>query len=51
MGEGGTLNETRQRIGVSTGGFYREKQKVRRNLKKLKPMWVRFGKAFRLNVR
>jgi DNA-directed RNA polymerase specialized sigma24 family protein len=45
MGEGGTLKETRQRIGVSTRDFYREKQKVRRKLKKLKPIWVRFGKA------
>jgi DNA repair protein RadC len=47
MGEGATLKETRQRIGVSTRGFYRDKQKVRRKLKKLKPIWVRFGKAIR----
>jgi len=45
MGEVGTMKETRQRIGVSTGDFYREKAKVRRKLKKLKPIWVRFGKG------
>jgi len=45
MGERGKLKETRQRLGVSTGDFYREKAKVRRKLKKLKPIWVRFGKA------
>jgi DNA-directed RNA polymerase specialized sigma24 family protein len=47
MGEGATLKETRQRIGVSTRDFYRQKEKVRRKLKKLKPIWVRFGKAIR----
>jgi transposase-like protein len=44
MREDAVKNAT-QRIGISTSAFYRERNKARRRLKKLKPIWVRFGKA------
>ncbi len=44
MGED-TVKDGAQRIGISTSAFYRKKDKVRRGLKKLRPLWVRFGKA------
>ncbi len=44
MGEG-TVKDGAQRIGISTSAFYRERNKARRRLKKLRPIWVRFGKA------
>jgi hypothetical protein len=45
MGEG-TVKDGALRIGISTSAFYRERDKTRRRLKKLKPIWARFGKAF-----
>jgi DNA-directed RNA polymerase specialized sigma subunit len=47
MGQG-TVKDGAQRIGISTSAFYREKDKARRRLKKLKPIWVKFGKAFQV---
>jgi hypothetical protein len=44
MGEDAVKTAT-QRIGIGSSTFYRERDKVRRRLKKLRPIWVRFGKA------
>jgi hypothetical protein len=47
MGEGAVKNATR-RIGISTSAFYRERDKARRRLKKLRPVWVRFGNPIKI---